>query len=71
MVSYPTNLPLLPILYVTRNKQVVAARLAVAGLAVAYEMDSYPTNGPFPSIISLAVSKASHGNTWISVGFFI
>jgi len=41
-----------------RNKQVVAARLAVAGLAVAYDMDSYPTNGPFPSIISLAVSKA-------------
>jgi len=40
-----------------RNKQVVAARLALAGLAVAYELKSYPTNGPFPSIISLAVSK--------------
>jgi len=31
-----------------RYKQVVAQRLAVAGLHVAYQMEEYPTGGPFP-----------------------
>ena len=31
-----------------RNKQLVSKRLAMAGLNVAYDMTSYPTNGPYP-----------------------
>ena len=31
-----------------RNKQLVSGRLAVAGLNVAYGMNDFPTNGPFP-----------------------
>jgi len=31
-----------------RYKQIVAQRLAIAGLNVAYGMEEYPTSGPFP-----------------------
>ena len=31
-----------------RNKQLSSKRLAVAGLNVAYEMQEFPNNGPFP-----------------------
>ena len=30
-----------------RYKQIVAERLALAGLNIAYQMDEFPTNGPF------------------------
>ena len=31
-----------------RNKQLASKRLAIAGLNVAYDLTSYPTNGPYP-----------------------
>ena len=37
-----------------RNKQLVSGRLAVAGLNVAYGMNDYPTNGPFPDVWNFA-----------------
>ena len=37
-----------------RNKQLVSGRLASAGLNVAYDMTSYPTNGPFPEAWNFA-----------------
>ena len=40
--------------FFARNKQVPAERLAIAGLAVAYNMEQYPTNGPFPTQINRA-----------------
>lgn len=45
---------MVPWKYSTRNKQVPAERLAIAGLAVAYNMEQYPTNGPFPTQINRA-----------------
>ena len=35
-----------------RYKQVIAKRLAIAGMNVAYHDRSYPTNGPFPILIT-------------------
>jgi len=37
-----------------RNKQLVSGRLAVAGLNVAYGMNDFPTNGPFPDVWNFA-----------------
>ena len=38
-----------------RNKQLPSERLAYAGLNVAYNMNEYPTNGPFPVVWNFAL----------------
>ena len=37
-----------------RNKQLTSKRLATAGLNVAYGLEGYPTNGPFPESFNIA-----------------
>ena len=46
-----------------RNKQLASRRLATAGLNVAYNLTSYPTNGPYP----VAWNFASLGGLFIQV----
>ena len=38
-----------------RNKQLPSKRLATAGLNVAYGLDQFPTNGPFPTLIDFTL----------------
>jgi len=40
-----------------RYKQIAAERLAIAGLNVAYGLPEFPSNGPFPAEVILAISK--------------
>lgn len=41
-----------------RNKQIVAKRLSIAGANVAYNVQSNPTNGPFPTELSIQPGAA-------------
>ena len=41
-----------------RNKQIVAERLKITGLNVAYGMTQYPSNGPFPQTMNLSANSA-------------
>ena len=36
-----------------RNKQLPSKRLATSGLSVAYGLNQFPTNGPFPALIDM------------------
>ena len=65
-----------------RNKQLTSQRLAIAGLNVAYELDSYPSNGPFPETVDITplengyqvdilYDQAFHWNVTESEGFYI
>ena len=48
--TYDEKTPIHP-----RNKQLTCTRLARAGLNVAYGMEEFPTNGPFPVLIDYNV----------------
>lgn len=37
-----------------RNKQLTSKRLATAGLNVAYQMENFPSNGPYPQVWNFA-----------------
>merc|ERR1719167_1887189 len=49
-----------------RYKQIVAERLAMAGLNVAYGMKTYPTNGPYIQSINLSSSVHNDGLVFIT-----
>ena len=40
-----------------RNKQLPSQRLAWAGLNIAYDQDTFPTNGPYPEAVIFAPTK--------------
>ena len=67
----------------TRNKQLVSKRLATAGVNVAYNLTSYPTNGPYPETwnfarigddliqVDILYDKAFTWNPVESEGFYV
>ena len=49
-----------------RYKQVVAKRLAIAGLNVAYGRKNYPTRGPFPVDLKAGLYKVPYSPPMVS-----
>ena len=59
--TYDEKTPIHP-----RNKQLTCKRLAVSGLNIAYGMNEFPTNGPFPTTVDF--ERLSSG-TQISITY--